>query len=437
MNEPHPHSNEDQTPPEMDQDPKLVGEWITIDAKFTNAATHAALLKTNKIFTYGGSSLDRDEFENPTLPPGEILDLNVDPMTVTPITREELVGDLWCGGHTFLQDGKLLFVGGTGFYPPAPDPLYGGHRLAYLFDPETESWERLVDMQEGRWYPTLIRLADNSVLVIAGLQFRDPQAQAQTSLIKVLYELVAKIKERIVRVHEVYHPGTKTWDLMDAEREFALYPRLHLLPDGDVFYSGVFNTHYFVPGRYPSARWDHQTGEWTELGGRHNEKQREEGISALLALRPPDYKPQVLVAGGGTHNLGRMLMTLLHSIGKDSWGAKFTFLTKVQDSVEFIDLSEPDPHWQSISSMHHSRIHANGVLLPDGKVVVVGGMSGYGHDPDTHAEKHPVLHAEIFDPETRTWTSWRRSGKRVCTIRPQFYYRMVGSSPWAATRDPR
>ena len=403
MNGTHTHNDEDPTPTETDQDPQLVGEWETIDATFINAATHAALLKTNKIFTYGGSSLDRDEFENPTLPPGEMLDLNADPMQVSPITREGLVGDLWCGGHTLLEDGKLLFVGGTSFYPPAPDPLYGGHRLAYLFDPDTETWERLDDMQEGRWYPTLIRLADNSVLVIAGLQFRDPQAQVQTSLFKVLFELVAKIKDRIVKVHEVYHPATKSWARMDAERAFALYPRLHLLPDGDVFYSGVFNTHYFVPGRYPSARWDHQTREWTELGGRHNEKQREEGISTLLALRPPDYKPQILVAGGGTHNLGRMLMTLLHSIGKDSWGSKFTFLTKVQDSVEFIDLSEPNPLWQLISPMHQPRIHANGVLLPDGKVVVVGGMSGYGHDPDTHTEKHPVLHAEIFDPETRTW----------------------------------
>ncbi len=404
MTDMHSHPDEEPLPPITDQNPELVGKWETIDATFTNAATHVALLHTNKIFSYGGSSLDRAEFENPSLPPGEILDLNVDPMTVSPLTREGLDGDLWCGGHTFLQDGKLLFVGGTSFYPPAPDPLYGGHRLAYLFDPENETWERLEDMQEGRWYPTLIRLADNSVLAIAGLQYRDPQAQAQSNLIKIFYDLVANIKKRIVRVHEVYRPATRTWDLMAEERDFALYPRLHLLPDGDVFYSGVFNTHYFVPGRYPSARWDHQAGLWAELGGRHSEKQREEGISVLLALRPPDYKPQVVVAGGGTHNLGRMIMTLLHSIGKDSWANKLTFLTKVQDSVEYIDLSGQNPRWQRIASMHHPRIHANGVLLPDGRVVVVGGMSAYGHDPDSHAEKFPVLHAEIFDPATQTWS---------------------------------
>jgi hypothetical protein len=68
-----------------------------------------------------------------------------------------------CGGHTFLSDGKLLFVGGTSYFPKSPDPFYGGLKEAYLFDPFTEAWERLPDMQVGRWYPTLIRLADDHV----------------------------------------------------------------------------------------------------------------------------------------------------------------------------------------------------------------------------------------------------------------------------------
>jgi len=66
-------------------------------------------------------------------------------------------------GQTFLPDGKLLFVGGTSYFPKSPDPFYGGLKEAYLFDPFTEAWERLPDMQAGRWYPTLIRLADDHV----------------------------------------------------------------------------------------------------------------------------------------------------------------------------------------------------------------------------------------------------------------------------------
>jgi hypothetical protein len=386
------------------QPPEVAGAWEMIDAEFVNAATHVALLPTNKIFIFGGSSLDPDEFKNPTLPRAEILDMNTDPWQSYPVNCDALNGDLWCGGHTFLPDGKLLFVGGTNYYPPQPDPFYGGLQEAYLFDPFTETWERVGDMEFGRWYPTLIRLADDSVLSFSGLKFRDPFESGATNVIKILFELAVKIKERIARVHEIYDPGTKSWSRMHTERDLPLYPRMHLLPDGDVFYSGIFNTHFFIPGRFPSARWSPQTQAWAELGGSHFEKSREEGISLLLALRPPHYAPQILIAGGGTHNFGRMLITLLHSIGKDSWGKFFSFLTQVQDSVERIDLNEPDPRWNLAGKMHHPRIHANGVLMPDGSVAVVGGMSGYRHISQIHEVPGAVYETEKYDPLANTWT---------------------------------
>lgn len=387
--------------PESEQTPEMMGKWEMLEAEFINSATHVALLPTNKIFIYGGSSLDRDEFEHPTLPRAEMLDMNVSPWKSYPIDCDPTSGDLWCGGHTFLADGKLLFAGGTNYYPPAPDPFYGGLREAYLFDPLTETWERVKDMQDGRWYPTLILLADDRVLTLSGLQYRLPSEKPKTNFIKILYELIFKIKESIARTQEVYDPTTKTWSCLKEELILPLYPRLHLLPDGDVFYSGVFNTHFLTPGRYPSARWNSKTEVWKELGGRHWKKDREEGISILLALRPPDYKPQILIAGGGTHNVGRSLMTLLHSIGKDSWGSLFSFLTRVEDSMERIDLSQSSPRWELSGKMHHPRVHANGVLLPDGNVLVVGGMATYGHhDVDMHAV---VTEAELYNPSTNTW----------------------------------
>jgi hypothetical protein len=370
---------------------------------FSNSATHVALLPTNKIFIFGGSSLDPDEFKHPTLPRAEILDMNSDPWQVGPLNCDAFTCDLWCGGHTFLADGKLLFVGGTSFYPPVPDPFYGGLKEAYLFDPFTESWERLDDMHVGRWYPSLVRLEDDRVLTLSGLEYRMPADDPETNIFKILYELVTKIKERITHVHELFDPISKTWTQLDEQRVIPLYPRLHLLPDGDVFYSGVFNTHFFTPGRFPSACWSPQTQAWTAVGGRHWEKGREEGVSVLLALRPPDYKPQVIIAGGGTHNFGRSLMTLLHSIGKDSWSTFFRFLTHVQDTVERIDLSLPIPRWELAGGMHHPRVHANGVLLPDGKVAVIGGMSGYGHISEMHGVPNAVREAEMYDPATNAW----------------------------------
>ena len=393
----HPHPS----PPEHQHTPEVVGKWEMLSTEFLNSATHAALLPTNKIFIFGGSSLDRDEFDHPMLPRAEILDMNFSPWQTYSLNCEPVSCDLWCGGHTFLADGKLLFVGGTSYYPPRPDPFYGGLKKAYLFDPFTETWEQLDDMQVGRWYPTLIRLADDRVLTLSGLEYRAPTEQPKTNILKILYELITKIKDYIVRVQEVFDPPTKTWSPMKDERKLPLYPRLHLLPDGDVFYSGVFNTHFFTPGRYPSARWNPQTEAWTDVGGVHWEKNREEGISVLLALRPPDYPSQILIAGGGTHNLGRTLMSLLHSIGKESWSSLFSFLTKVLDTVETIDLSLPNAHWELKGKMHHRRVNANGVLLPDGNVLIVGGMSSYSHGSDEHTA---VCEAEMYYPTTNTWT---------------------------------
>src|SRR5688572_5290596 len=162
------HDDTSSHPP-TEGPPGLIGKWEMLGANFINSATHVALLPTNKIFIYGGSSLDPDEFENPSLPRAEMLDMNTSPWQRYSINCEPVTCDLWCGGHTFLSDGKLLFVGGTSYYPPPPDPFYGGLKEAYLFDSFTETWEQLDDMQIGRWYPTLIRLADDRVLTLAGL----------------------------------------------------------------------------------------------------------------------------------------------------------------------------------------------------------------------------------------------------------------------------
>ena len=104
--------------------PEVVGIWEMLDARLMNSATHIALLPTNKIFIFGGSSPDPDEFKNPTLPRAELLDMNTNPWQAQPLGCDPMTCDLWCGGHTFLADGKLLFVGGTSYYPPPPHPFF-------------------------------------------------------------------------------------------------------------------------------------------------------------------------------------------------------------------------------------------------------------------------------------------------------------------------
>ncbi|KAI1635083.1 hypothetical protein F4809DRAFT_615313 [Biscogniauxia mediterranea] len=51
--------------------------------------------------------------------------------------------------------------------------------------------------------------------------------------------------------------------------------------------------------------------------------------------------------------------------------------------------------------MSHARAFANGVVLPDGTVLIVGGQSYAKPFTDTT----PVFATELFNPSTRKWTT--------------------------------
>lgn len=354
-----------------------VGEWEPIEHQFNYLPIHTALLHTGKVLAFAGSGNDETRLRDPY--PAELFDPETGSIEVI---DQDLAGDIFCAGHAFLSDGRLLVAGGTATYdgdvsvPVLPDlPLFGGLNQAYLFSPETERWTRVGDMSAGRWYPTMVTMGDGSVLTAAGLTEHFPWV--------------------ILRRIEQYTVG-RGWDsLEDAGRWLPLYPRLHLLPDGNVFYAGSYNTHYTFPfslRAFPTAELDPRTGNWTDYTLPNNE-QREEGASMLLPLRPnDDYRPRVLLIGGGT-----------------SRG------TEALASTEIIDLGVSEPEWRPTEeSMTHARYYTYAVLLPTGDVFVAGGRSGstghHAHDM-TYEEvsgavptaPRAVHEAELFDPESETW----------------------------------
>lgn len=88
------------------------GRWETIQLPegVEVNAIHAALLSTGKILVIAGSGNDREQFEA-----GTFTSLLWDPETkltkVIPTPE-----DLFCAGHAFLPDGKVLIAGGTRAY---------------------------------------------------------------------------------------------------------------------------------------------------------------------------------------------------------------------------------------------------------------------------------------------------------------------------------
>ena len=94
------------------------GHWsiLPVPASKRVNAIHAALLYTGKVLIIAGSGNDAAHFEA-----GKFESILWDPKTdkfkkiATPV-------DMFCGGHAFLPDGKLLIAGGTSRYEALPEP---------------------------------------------------------------------------------------------------------------------------------------------------------------------------------------------------------------------------------------------------------------------------------------------------------------------------
>src|SRR4029453_13346684 len=129
------------------QDPGTVGQFSSV-MSWPYMASHAHMLPTGKVlywpqFTQGG---------NPTL---------WDPSTNRNTAATHAGGNIFCSGHAFLPNGQLLVAGGhvTNFV---------GLPNAYTYNPLNDTWTRLPDMNNGRWYPTNTALPNGDVLVISG-----------------------------------------------------------------------------------------------------------------------------------------------------------------------------------------------------------------------------------------------------------------------------
>jgi len=219
---------------------------------------HAAVMRNGKVLLYSG-----------TAEVGYPLESRVwDPVTGT-FTTQLYDQDLFCSGHTWLTDGRLCVAGG------APN---GSVNSTHIFDPIAGAWTAAgvaANMAKARWYPTVLTLADGRILAVSGLGGTAPI--------------------------EIYDPVGNAWTVVaGGDHAFGeLYPSLHLLPSGDIFYSragwasaaGTQTAYLRFTG--PNA------GTWTDLG-QQQFYDRQEGTAVLqidTTVSPPSAI--VTIFGGG------------------------------------------------------------------------------------------------------------------------------------------
>jgi len=109
----------------------------------------------------------------------------MDPNLVQPITAiaDDAVPttDAFCGGQSFLSDGRLLVGGGTFGWANDHGGIhaehYDGERACWMYLPRLKRWLRVKDLGfqpgsnsigGGRWYPTLVTLGNGEVFAVGG-----------------------------------------------------------------------------------------------------------------------------------------------------------------------------------------------------------------------------------------------------------------------------
>ncbi len=297
-------------------------------------------------------------------------------------------GDMFCSYQTTLLDGRVIVYGGTDWYnEPSADgssdeepTAVGGVELEGLrntraFDSTTDTWTQVGHMKYGRWYPTGVTLPDGRVTVFSGV----------TKLIK-------NTQLSNVRRTETFDPATSEWsenyEGMDSETSLPLYPRLHLMPNGKIFFAA--NGQQWTPMGQAADEatwalqkfWDPETSTWETIG-LATLGWRSSALDVLLPMKAPYDEASVLMAGG---ILGPSPGTYAAAIPLSE--------TYTVDREGNVTHAMTDP-------MNVSRWYGQGVLLPNGEVFAVNGANR--DEVIAPGTEESIFETELFDPETGEW----------------------------------
>jgi hypothetical protein len=346
------------TPGPTAHPPSVVGKWTAV-APWPVQAVHAHLLPTGKVLFYPEFHLGAELY---------LWDPDTDAVT----RLADAPYNLFCSGHAFLPDGRLLVVGGH-----LGDNM--GLNDASLFDPFTLALERLPDMNAGRWYPTATTLASGDMLVLSGfMEDATPN-----------------------RLPQVWDLRASAWrSLTGALLTLEPYPWIFLAPDGRAFVAGPATT----------TRWldTAGVGAWTEGPQTNFDRIRVYGSAV-------SYQPgKLLITGGGepatdaVESIDLLSSPTWRLLSPMRQARKQHNATLLPDGSVLVigghsgfaldDPSLPvylterwDPGteaWESLAPASTYRgYHSVALLLPDGRVLSAGGVS----KPDMQIYSPPYL----------------------------------------------
>lgn len=451
--------------------PETMGMWETLpmpDQENRMQSVHTNVLPNGKVLIVNGSSfrsflvLENGEYKFTQFTEGvDIKNYDVinntgllDPATgkferiaSPPAFQNGTTNDLFCVGHIQLADGNVLFVGGTGRYYPGG--AFTGTKQINLYDWKTGKWKDLGEMKDGRWYPSLIPLADGKVVIFSGLKWQDAnQINPSIEIYDPKTQKLHYIDPTTIK-NSPFNTKIEDEDVYDS---IDLYPRVFPLTDGRLLLTGdeAGIAGVLVPHRskktYLMSIKEGEDGNLSvsfEVGPDRLESNKAYGT----ALQVPNSE-EVLLLGGiiGTNSIAfgrggntsgfpgaRVAASLQHWISPEKSGEKTgkweifpNFLDKPRANLQAVILPTqeilvinggqypeykpiyeallmtpdetvaPGYKTQSLNPAKFPRLYHNGaVLLPDARVLVLGGNANRAA-----REKDGTVHVDVVGDQT-------------------------------------
>ncbi|MBO3097274.1 galactose oxidase-like domain-containing protein [Gelidibacter pelagius] len=339
------------------QDPQVVGQWGGI-IEFDIVPVAIANLPDGRLVTW--SSKYHDDFD---MNDGYTFTQIFDPLgndslgAVLPRTVTETYHDMFCPGINNLADGRLLVTGGS------------SDEKTSIYDPKTGVWTADVDMNIPRGYQGAVTLADGAAFTIGGswndgvpAGGRDGEiwreGQGWTHLTGLSSTILYNQNDIDGEPEGVYRLDNHAW--------------LFAAPNGKIFHAGPGETMHWIDVNGNSG-----AGSYEVIGQRAQDSMSMNGSAAMF-----DIGKILKVGGSASYSSNTVPNPNAYVIALDSTG--------ITDNVTVTATANP---------MEHARVYVSSVVLPDGEVLIMGGLD----HAEVFVDDVAYFSAEMYNPESNSF----------------------------------
>ncbi len=315
--------------------------------------------------------------------------------------------DLFCAGHLHLANGNVLFISGTGRYYPGG--RFTGSKQVNIYDWQTGEWSTVGQMKEGRWYPTLVSLADGKIVIFSGLKINSPN-QINPSI--EIYDPKTEKFQYIDLTGIENSPFNTYIEDADGYDTIDLYPRVFPTADGRLLITGdeagIANVLVQSKSKksYLMSIDEDATGKFSvsfEVGPERYETSKAYGT----AVQVPNSEDVLLIAGMiGTNdiNFGRG--------GKTDNYPDARIASSLQRWVAPERSGEKNGKWETVEKfLEKPRANVEAIILPNQEILVLNG----GEYPE---------YKPIYEPVLMTPNSEAEGGYSIKTMNPAKFPRL-------------